>query len=230
VEISHASGELRTLVEKCDVILSEDIDSEGDDYNSDCDADSFNNSSYLAVSANNVKMDAQRLRSNVSCLMKLLPSMEHTLTLDDVQEDSSSPIEFQVSNAARSYVYNVHDKYRKAEVKLVSRLGEANFQRHVAVRQKNSGNKGPASFDITESVTYAPTSKFIPTSAFHDSGLGTVSAASIISHSSFRTDCSQSERSSFRVPPAPVDTFDNPFPCSICGNILKNIKSRYDWK
>ena len=230
-EISDASGELQTLIEKGCTILREDFnDSEEDDYNSDYDSVQLKQGPKLPVSTNTVHVDIKRIRSNVFYLMKLVPSMEHTLTLDENQEVTSSPIEFQVSDAARSYVYNVHDKYRSAETILVSRLGEANFQRHVAIRQKMTENEGTSVIDTRDSLTYVPVSAFVPTSAFHDSGLGAVSAASIASHSSFQTDCTQSGKRNFRVPPAPVDTYGNPFTCNICGHTLNNIKSRYDWK
>ena len=89
---------------------------------------------------------------------------------------------------------------------------------------------------IFNEVQPAPKSTFIPTSIFHDSGFGSMPAGSnvaptIASHSSFKTDGSQGGKRSFRVPEAPVDAYEGvPFPCSICGHVLKNIKNRYDWK
>lgn len=47
-------------------------------------------------------------------------SMERTLTLNEKHEAASSPAIFHVSEAARTYVHNVHDKYREADTELVS--------------------------------------------------------------------------------------------------------------
>lgn len=225
--------ELRPLLEKVASITVENLSDSEEDFN-DIDSDVVS----VASSTGGLVRDAAKdISSYVSCLMRLLPSMEHTLNVHEEQENPSSPIEFHVSDEARTYVYHVHNKFKNADTKLVSRLGEANFQRHVAIRQKIVQKDAVAGGEpVVEEVAQAPKSTFIPTSIFHDSGFGSMPAASnlaptIASHSSFKTDGSRGGKTSFRVPEAPIGAYDGvPFPCSICGHVLKNIKDRYDWK
>lgn len=231
LEVSKLTKELRPLVEKVDSITTGDSDDSEEDFN-----DSESDVASVISSPGGLPRDAARnINSYVSCLMGLLPSMEHTLNVNEEQGTAvPTPIEFHVSNAALTYVYNVHDKYKNADRRLVSRLGEANFQRHVAVRQKMAQKEKV--IEILVEVEPAPKSAFIPTSVFHDSGFGSMPAGSnlaptIASHSSFKTDGSQGGKRSFRVPEAPPNAYEGvPFPCSICGHLLKNIKNRYDWK
>jgi hypothetical protein len=220
-------------VEKVESITTDELNGSDGDYD-DSESDV---ASVISTRGAPQQPAAKNINSYVSCLMGLLPTMEHTLNVHDEQDATSSPVEFHVSNAALTYVHHVRDKYKNADVKLVSRLGEANLQRHAAIRQKmaqkESNKDGQA---IAEEVEQAPKSMFMPTSIFHDSGLGSMPTTSnivptIASHSSFKTDGSQGGKGSFRVPDAPAGAYDGfPFPCSICGHVLKNIKNRYDWK
>jgi hypothetical protein len=215
------------LIVRADSILRElTHNSVEDDYNSDCTTDGGSEAS----SGFEFKIILRKLNSNISCLMALLPSMEHTLNSQEAGRPPNLLEDFHVSDAARSYVYNVRDKFSEAETRLVSRLGEANFQRHVAIRRRVLCEQGESPLeDADEFGLGGPKSTFVPTTTFHDSGLETQSAVSVASHSSFKTDNSEF-RGSSRVPDLPDGAYDGPFPCSICGHVLKNIKTRYHWK
>lgn len=172
------------------------------------------------------------------CLMDLLPSMEQTyknvcdpgLRIDD----GSGKISFQVTEAARPYVLKVHDKFRNASISLAERLGEANWQRFMRVRQHMAGElRG----DDLEDLHVGARSTFFPASKFHDSGLGSSLrpessfAFTDASHSSFVSNLSEKDGSRARVPATPNEVAEGiPFACFICRRMLTKIKNRIDWK
>jgi hypothetical protein len=180
------------------------------------------------------------LNTSVKCLMDLLPSMENTLNhpyaADGGHDDNivTTPVAFQVSGPAKTYVLNVYDRFAKADAHLVERLGEANWQRHVALRSA-LGQEG-VMLDSTPGVQEVPKSLFVPISMFHDSGLGSSHArssfaATVASHSSFVSSLAENETGGMRVPSTPKEVFGNiPFVCDICGHLLSRIKNRIDWK
>jgi len=167
--------------------------------------------------------------------MDLLPSMEDTLSLARQVKDEdqpSVPLEFHVSGPARTYILNICDRFPKADSKLVERLGEANWQRHTALRrlllQADSSD-----FPVEEPAK----SVFVPVSLFQDSGLGsslpsqTSYATTSASHTSFVSSQADEEGGGLRVPPTPKAVIKGtPFNCEICGQTLSQIKNRVDWK
>jgi hypothetical protein len=172
------------------------------------------------------------------CLMDLLPSMEQTyknardpgLRL----EERSGKILFHVTEAARPYVLQVHDKFRNANTFLVKRLGEANWQRFMRVRRCMAS--GIQEDDVKDLRTGAR-SVFFPASKFHDSGLGislpaeSSFAPTVASHSSFVSSLAEEKASCARVPPTPNEVAEGlPFECFICKQTLTKIRNRVDWK
>jgi hypothetical protein len=170
-------------------------------------------------------------------LMELLPSLEKSMTsLQGRKIENGTPpsISFKVSEPASYFISLVIDNFRKADINLAERLGEANWQRYERIRRQNemiaNGPELPPHDIATHSV-------FQPFSMFHDSGIGTSKLAqssyaiSNASHSSFLTSFTEKERGSFRVPELPEGaTLGKPFPCEICGRKLSNIQNRIDWK
>jgi hypothetical protein len=172
------------------------------------------------------------------CLMDLLPSMEQIyknardpcLRL----EERSGKISFHVTEAARPYVLQVHDKFRDAKTSLVERLGEANWQRFMRVRHCMAS---VTQDDDAKDFETGARSAFFPGSKFHDSGLGnslpteSSFALSVASHSSFVSSLAEEKGSSARVPPTPNEVAEGlPFECFICKRTLNRIKTRVDWK
>jgi hypothetical protein len=175
------------------------------------------------------------LKIYTTCLMDLLPSMEDTLSLtrQATDEDQPSlPLEFHVSGPARTYILNICDRFPKADSQLVERLGEANWQRHTALRGL------PMQTDSSDvPVEELAKSVFVPVSLFQDSGLGcsvpaqTSYAATSASHTSFVSSQADEEAGRLRVPPTPKAVFKGiPFSCETCGQTLSQIKNRIDWK
>jgi hypothetical protein len=172
-------------------------------------------------------------------LMELLPSLEKSMAAlqeRKIENGTPPPTSFKVSEPASYFISRVIDNFRKADINLAERLGEANWQRYERIRRQNemivNGPELPAHRDdiVAHSV-------FKPFSMFHDSGIGTSKAAessyaiSNASHSSFLTSFTERKRGSFRVPQLPEGaTMGKPFPCEICGRKLSNIQNRIDWK
>lgn len=173
------------------------------------------------------------LRLQTQWLTQLGPILEQNLVSAQkpcIQASIPAPVPFSVSGPAKVYVSLVREKYKLAQDQLVERLGEANWQRHISVRNS-----------MEAEVTTAPVgssavalSIFRPYSTFHDSALGPSIQGQTEyapSHTSFQSSHTEGERESIRVPATPVEvTNGKPFQCFLCKSILSNIKNRVDWK
>ena len=135
---------------------------------------------------------------------------------------------FRLSDPAAIYVSLVRDKFRNAQAQLVSRLGEANWQRHQRVREQLEDD---VAVDKDQNLPY---SVFRPYTTFHDSGIGTSVPANTNyapSHASFQSSNVEGAHGSVRVPPTPKEVKDGkPFQCPFCDQIILNIRNRIDWK
>lgn len=170
--------------------------------------------------------------------MDLLPSMEQTYKNAGnpslLLEEGTGKPSFHVTEAAKPYVLQIHDKFRNAKALLVERLGEANWQRFVRVRRHMAPD---VDGDVTNDLVAGACSTFNPASKFHDSGLGrslqatSSFAPTVASHSSFISSHAENGRSCARVPPTPTEVGEGmPFECFICKQTLTKIKHRVDWK
>ena len=146
--------------------------------------------------------------------------------IDTNQLDQGVP-EFEVSGSAMIYVRNILDKFPNADFKLVQRLGEANWQRHVKIRSGNQISKVELEVAGAKSV-------FCDSSVFHDSGQWSSMPSTSCyapSASSFVSKVGDDDSEYFRVPRTPTEAFESkPFKCFICGRLLAQIKNRVDWK
>lgn len=227
VEFEAAVLELRSLVNSARTTI-DDSGEDVSDSESDAGANSSNKPRALDEIASDIKFYNLRL-------MDLLPSIERTaLAVKEIPESemdtTHNSVPFKVSKPAYAYVLQVRDKFPQADNKLMERLGEANWQRRLRIREKPDESVGVAAVETAKSI-------FMPVSMFHDSGLGTSIpsqssyAATAVSYSSFRTTATENQVGTYRVPPTPREVFDDvPFTCEICGHLLRNIKSRVDWK
>ena len=228
--------ELKSLVEQTKVIISArniaaaPNGSDGaDDSDTDQDSSSDDDDTTTVV---------KELRLQTQWLTQLGPVLEQNLVSAQkapMQVSLPEPVSFSVSGPAKIYVSLVREKYKQAQNQLVERLGEANWQRHISVR-----NSLEASSDIAEDVS-APVedsavsrSLFRPYSTFHDSGIGSSIPAQTEyapSHTSFQSSNTEGGRELVRVPATPVEVSDGkPFQCFLCKCVLTNIKNRVDWK
>ena len=163
----------------------------------------------------------------IQCLTELGPSLEQNLVSARRLDSSSSKSAFDLlcpSGPGEFYVSLVRDKFKGASKALVERLGGANWQRHLKVREMmeepaNSPAKGQKT---THSV-------FGPDTTFNDSGVGTSVPAR--TPYPFRMNNTERGPSSLRVPHIPLEATDfKPFLCYLCGNMLSTISTRNQWK
>ena len=176
---------------------------------------------------------------HITCLEDLSSALERMVK--DTNLAGEDPIvgphgiTFHVTESAKQYVLQVHDKFRNAPKALVERLGEANWQRFMRIRRSMQKQEQEVAENNTEPATAK--SAFAPVSKFHDSGLGSSVpsrshiAASMASHSSFASSQADSGVDKLRVPPTPENVgLGLPFECFICGLRQSKIKNRVDWK
>ncbi|KAL5321570.1 hypothetical protein ACEPPN_009530 [Leptodophora sp. 'Broadleaf-Isolate-01'] len=150
---------------------------------------------------------------------------------EDVDNQQSQPIDFQISGPAQPYVLKVYDKFPLADMHLMHRLGEANWQRHMSLRAMGDEE------EVEQFPQELPKITFVAVSEFQDSGLGSslpersTYTATVASHSSFQTTADEKDSGSLRVPATPKQVSDGePFSCQICGQFLSNIRNRVDWR
>jgi hypothetical protein len=237
--------ELTILLEKARILGGDGFDSEGVSDGDNTRLEDYEGRNKLSTSIGS-------LATYTTCLMDLLPSMEDTLNFASQAKDedqSSSPLDFHVSGPARPYVLNIFDRFSKANSQLVERLGEANWQRHIALRNAPPQQSETTAVAIEEAPksafvpislfqdSGAPKSVFVPISLFQDSGVGTSLPAQMsyaytsASHTSFVSSQAGEEGGGLRVPPTPKAVSKGiPFSCELCGQKLSQIKNRIDWK
>ena len=181
------------------------------------------------------------LRCRTECLLDLVPTMERSLThaIKISSESSANRTPFSVTEAARPFVLMIADKFTNASIKLIERLGEANWQRYVQIREKMDETSNRYHVVVTQEghSKCIPQSVFAPCTLFHNSGIGTSvatvteHAASVASHTSFISSNAEESRGSLRVPTMPAEVSEGkPFQCFICKNMLFKIRTRVEWK
>ena len=185
------------------------------------------------------------LRSRVQMILDLIPALEATMEHQKIIRykswDTTKP-KFCASGPAQFYISLIHDKFPKANQRLKERLGEANWQRHLNIRNRmdqiaNHPDQEPALFAVVNEKGSISASVFQPKTMAHDSGIGTTIGANSqyaeteASHTSFISSIAQQKKGTLRVPPTPVEVgTSKPFSCHLCGFRQTKIKNRVDWK
>lgn len=174
--------------------------------------------------------------NHIRGLADLVPTLQRLLCEESQStgehHNCTSITTFHVTDSARQYVMQIRDKYRDAPTILVERLGEANWQRFVRIRGKKYEVEGLDQDPESEEMRLSFRSAFVPTD-FHDSGLGMSHHASrsVASHTSFLSSQSDARKGRLAVPPTPAEVHDGqPFVCSICEQMLTDIRNRTEWK
>ncbi|KAL3468894.1 hypothetical protein BJX99DRAFT_242539 [Aspergillus californicus] len=221
---------LSTLLEKCTVIISE---TEGSDTSSDSDTDSVCSSATEAHSNQH-----GRLHCYISCLMELGPAIERQISNIQFKLDQQTlpmPKVFSLSENAQPYARRIKDRFKDAQIVLVERLAEANWERSIRIRaqiEEQMGQEpGPAA-----AIPALASTVFKPFSTFDDSGLGTSVpaksqyATTIASHSSFMSVLGNEGEGRPRVPRLPDGgEHGRTFRCTYCGKRI-SCKTRIQWK
>lgn len=158
---------LNDLINNAKKIAKEDED----ENSSDCD------SIFLQISDASWDDDhtLQSLKTAISCLTELLPSIDRALIFLD-----NSPIDNQCDPLVRSYPVQIHitsdsSCFSKAEQDSVERIGGENWHRNITTRPK-MGDEALNVFlepcDAFMEVDDQPISDVGPMSTFNDSGFG----------------------------------------------------------
>lgn len=239
---SQESQGLKNLIEQTKIITANrDRDEEAASSDGDDDDDDDKNNEDEAeeddTSDDEQTIDiVELLKTQIACLTELGPTLQQNLlhSRNSYAKFSYPPVvPFRLSDPAAVYVSLIRDKFRNAQVQLVNRLGEANWQRHQAIREqlKRSHVETDAAEDEDQTLYY---SVFRPHTTFHDSGVGTsvpTHTNHAPSHASFQSSKFEGEHGCVRVPPIPEKAKDGkPFQCHFCGQDIPNIRSRVDWK
>ena len=222
-----ATSELSSLIEQAQAIISgpngDDLpnaDEWGDEDDSDPESTSIQEEAEFC----------EDVEFNTRCLMQLVPALEQNILSSQkprVPLDRPTSQAFSVSEPASTYISLAQQRFQDADLKLVQRLGEANWQRHVRLRTKLYGHEDE------RNEPSAP----VAGSIFHDSGLGTTItgpsqyAPSLASHASFASSIGNQESPFSRVPPMPPEVIaGQKFVCALCGTTQSRIRNRIDWK
>lgn len=157
---------LYSLVEEVDLIISEDYDRSLDEDINDKDI-------------------SEGLDFCIRCLTDLAPTLEQSLAYGYRTRATIPPpiVLSEVSEPARAYISMIQQRYQSIDLKLVERLGEANWRRHVKIRkQLDESEPTPgheyASDEAMSEGTKSTTSFLNPLSEFHDSAIGTSKSSS----------------------------------------------------
>lgn len=206
-KIHKQASNLNILIEEADnmIVHAGRIRDDDSDHVSDSDASDCSRSDILGD-----------IRSYTICLMELVPSMERTFSHMLLEESQTkqqvTTASSQVSESAQPYVQNIFDKFPGADIKLIERLGEANWKRHTIVRLR---------MDEVSSHT-----KAVP-----DKDLDVLHAASeALDYSIESSKADRQDKSpTFSSTPFEVNTKDSS-QCKICGKWTKNITQRIAWR
>jgi hypothetical protein len=203
-------SELENLLDKASDITSQHHTEGDSDEVASAASDSDGELAQSVDEKSSVAIEDEVLRGLDMCttaMMDIRPLLDEAIrdafTRPSKAATRNEAVDFKVTDAARSYVLQVHDKYRTAKTFLVERLGEANWQRHMRIKAKME--RGSAKEELAE----------VPKSVFRDSGHGVSMpprsrcyAASNVSHTSFLSTSTDATKGRTRVP----------------------VKSRIDWK
>ena len=234
---ANAGPNLASLLEQSETIVSDEdtraLQHAGDETDqSDSDSE---------VSSNGEESLYENIKFGITCLMELAPTLQRNIVRGEkarAQRILSSAQPFRVSEPAEIYVSMAREKFKQADLNLVQRLGQANWQRHRRIRDMMFRSEEGMEEDLVPGTTH-PTdhSTFRPPPTFRDSGLGTTItsasqyAASAASHTSFASTVEEGVKESLRVPPMPPEAADGkPFQCFICKTLQLRIRNRIDWK
>ena len=238
--------ELNPLVEEAREVVTQISGGDGGKQPQDDYASTISTiSSSLSTSEGHQSSDhGQTLSLYIQSLLELGPAIENNLIqierrFQDAKQRALTLPNFAYSEPAQGYISSIRDKFPRASAELVGRLGEANWQRHVKVRDRMTRDDEDVEMEFAEhkvSGAIAP-SAIQPVSVFHDSGIGTTLsgrtkyARSTASHTSFASSFGGENSRSVRVPPNPPEIgLGKPFRCFICHRLQETVRNRADWK
>ncbi|KAF7507806.1 hypothetical protein GJ744_010107 [Endocarpon pusillum] len=136
-------SELKNLLDKASEITSQHHTEQDGDEAASTASDNDGEVTQSVVEKCSVAIEDEVLRGLDICtttIMDIRPLLDETIH-DALARPSKAAthnevVDFKVTDAARSYVLQVHDKYPTAKTFFVERLGEANWQRYMRIKAK----------------------------------------------------------------------------------------------
>ena len=167
------------------------------------------------------------VKLHIDLLIELGPLLQENLQFCNESAPENTEFSSQsarLSDPARKYASIIRDRFPNADEALIFKLGEANWRRHLLVREKIF--RKTASTKLIRSVHET-------SSTFEDSGIGKSIPTDVeeaISQTSLNSSVASQAETSLRVPPMPPQiTSGSPFVCSFCRKKVK-IANRASWK
>jgi hypothetical protein len=166
----------------------------------------------------------------VQCLIDLGTALQSPAMANE-QDDHTAVRTLHEHTADGYHADLISNKYPKAHVLLVERLGQISWARFL--HMQNEREKGATKRDqLPELLNADATKSLVSSSEFQDSGLGTSLPPTTSSYAestvSFMTSVSGGER--VRIPPLPAEGKTGaPFDCTACGRSIRATNNR-EWR
>ena len=217
-KIHKQASNLNILIEEADnmIVHAGRIRDDDSDHVSDSNASDCSRSDILGD-----------IRSYTICLMELVPSMErtfsHMLLEESQMKQQVTTASSQVSESAQPYVQNIFDKFPGADIKLIERLGEANWKRHTSLQLQTEDVSNYTKADPDEDPA-----NLRPYYGVHASGFkneSTHAAAARDAYISLSNENRQYKSRTFSSNLYEVVTKES-LQCKICGEIMKGNRKR----
>ncbi|KAI9651644.1 MAG: hypothetical protein M1831_000547 [Alyxoria varia] len=236
-EVASSRMELLIILECGEIWESRDFQESDTESSTDPSDNEDSNLPKQQQVASRIPKLVRSIKERIENLLDLTPTIEmayntfvRTMKRDAATVARPSSKKATPSNA---YVTQIRDRYPSAEVEVVNRLGEANWQRHTRLRKQQETGLHTTAANEDQSETIHPESM---ASKFKDSGIGSsANSASLPQISAASQTSSIPDESvpdgAHRVPPTPKAVFQGtPFKCFLCLRNLTNIRNRTDWK
>jgi hypothetical protein len=184
------------------------------------------------------------------CFMDLVPTLENPAKNPGQEGTASDCLAVFVDvTESTPYMTNIVDKYPSIDKEFAQRLGEANWRRHIRLREKLSStpeeNELGRSNDGCVVAAYTPLQSETTKSgssgpSIWDPSSGEMSFTYVAptvpappSMTSFASSFGNDETNKTRryVPQLPEDhDWFSTFRCFVCGDMVKNVRNRAGWK
>ncbi|KAI3324279.1 hypothetical protein HD806DRAFT_534594 [Xylariaceae sp. AK1471] len=198
---------------------------EEDGSTDDDDDDNDDSDSYIESDFDDLDELTMNIATGVDCLMDL-EQLYNSPTLDS-EPDIPTVIAAAEWKPEQSYCDRISQRFPEADIKLVVRLGRANYHRYLRCIGARETADEEREYEATKVVAGGAGSS-AHVSDFHDSGVG--SSVPTTSYAETMMSYAHKKGNIVRVPPLPEDAKNGlPFRCIACGKHVR-IQHNSAWK
>lgn len=210
--LRHTS--ITVLLEESRYVIS-GLQEDSDGNESDSDGSEYNHSN------DSIQATAEDIKTYIQCLIDLSSSINCPAMDPEYHDQIPTLPALEKRNAHDYYADLISAKFPQASPDLVDRLGKANWSRYQRIQAERILNASAEAQDIPQFGA----ASVLAGSKFHDSGLGSSSAATTVSYISSLTDGNRP-----RIPPLPEEARKGqPFDCDVCGKKIR-VRNNREWK